>query len=145
MVGLTNLKAISVHSAIQNATSMITIIGAGIGGLTTALALEKLNIDYQIYEKAPELNEVGAGIWLAPNPLQVFDWLGILEHVQAAGNSIERITIAKPDLTPIFDSPQAPIKDHFGFVTTAIHRADLQRLLFSKVPQDKIFLERKKQ
>ena len=52
-----------------------SIIGAGIGGLTTALAFEKHGIDYHIFEKASELSEVGAGIWLAPNALQVLEHL----------------------------------------------------------------------
>ncbi|WP_244183222.1 FAD-dependent monooxygenase [Polaribacter sejongensis] len=72
-----------------------TIIGAGIGGLTTALAFEKKGIEYQIFEKAPVLNEVGAGIWLAPNALQVLESLGVLEDVIANGNFIDRITIGK--------------------------------------------------
>jgi 2-polyprenyl-6-methoxyphenol hydroxylase-like FAD-dependent oxidoreductase len=46
-----------------------TIIGAGIGGLTTALAFEKRGINYQLFEKSPKLSDVGAGIWLAPNAL----------------------------------------------------------------------------
>lgn len=119
---------------------MITIIGAGIGGLSTALAFEKLDIPYQLYERAHALSEVGAGIWLAPNPLQVFDWLGILDQVQNTGNRIDRITIGDRQINPISDSPQGQIKDHFGFVTTAIHRADLQRLLYDQLPKEKIHL-----
>lgn len=45
----------------------IVIIGAGIGGLTLALALQKQGINAQVYEAAPELKPVGAGLWLAPN------------------------------------------------------------------------------
>ena len=39
----------------------IAIIGGGITGLTTALALQKLGIKSKVYEQAPQLNEVGAG------------------------------------------------------------------------------------
>ncbi|WP_343330652.1 FAD-dependent monooxygenase [Polaribacter staleyi] len=119
-----------------------TIIGAGIGGLTTALAFEKAGIEYKIFEKAPSLNEVGAGIWLAPNALQVLDSLGVLEEVIANGNSIDRITIGKQDLSPISDSLQGFIKDKFGFTTIAIHRAALQKILFSKIPKEKLFLNK---
>ncbi|MEO9569764.1 MAG: FAD-dependent monooxygenase [Polaribacter sp.] len=121
---------------------MYTIIGAGIGGLTTALAFEKKGIEYQIFEKAPVLNEVGAGIWLAPNALQVLESLGVLDEVQSLGNSIDRITIGKQDLSPLSDSSQDFIKDIFGYTTVAIHRAALQKLLFSKIPKEKIFLNK---
>ncbi|MCL7763285.1 FAD-dependent monooxygenase [Polaribacter sp. Z014] len=119
-----------------------TIIGAGIGGLTTALAFEQKGIEYQIFEKAPVLNEVGAGIWLAPNALQVLESLGVLEDVIANGNFIDRITIGKQDLSPISDSNQDFIKDIFGYTTVAIHRAALQKLLFDKIPKEKIFLNK---
>jgi len=121
---------------------MYTIIGAGIGGLTTALAFEKKGIEYQIFEKAKELNEVGAGIWLAPNALQVIESLGVLEQVQSLGNAIDRITIGKSDLSPLSDSYQDFVKDKFGYTTIAIHRAALQKLLFDKIPKEKIFLNK---
>ncbi len=119
-----------------------TIIGAGIGGLTTALAFEKKGIEYQIFERAAELNEVGAGIWLAPNALQALERLDILEEVKLNGNSIDRITIGKQDLSPLSDSLQDTIKEKFGFTTVAIHRAKLQKLLFDKIPKDKMFLNK---
>jgi len=117
-----------------------TIIGAGIGGLATALVLEKKGIDYHVFERAPQLNEVGAGIWLAPNALQVLDSLGLLEEVQSKGNSIDRITLAKADLSPLSDMDQSGVKERFGFSTIAIHRAKLQRLLFDNVPKERISL-----
>jgi 2-polyprenyl-6-methoxyphenol hydroxylase-like FAD-dependent oxidoreductase len=119
-----------------------TIIGAGIGGLTAALAFEKKGIEYQIFERAVELNEVGAGIWLAPNALQALERLDILEEVKLNGNSIDRITIGKQDLSPLSDSLQDTIKEKFGFTTVAIHRAKLQKLLFDKIPKDKMFLNK---
>jgi 2-polyprenyl-6-methoxyphenol hydroxylase-like FAD-dependent oxidoreductase len=118
------------------------IIGAGIGGLTTALAFEKKGIDYHVYEQTPQLNEVGAGIWLAPNALKVLDSLGVLEEVQHQGNEINRITIGKPNLEPISDSKQDFIKSTFGYTTVSIHRANLQQLLFNQIPKEKISLNK---
>jgi len=117
-----------------------TIVGAGIGGLTTALAFEKNGIEYQVFEKALILNEVGAGIWLAPNALQVLETLNVLEEVKRKGNSIDRITLAKSDLTPLSDTIQTKIKDKFGYSTIAIHRAELQKILFNALPKEKIIL-----
>lgn len=115
-----------------------TIIGAGIGGLTTALAFEKNGIDYQIFERSNELTAVGAGIWLAPNALQVLELLGCYSEINHFGNSIDRITLAKADLTPISDNFQDTIKKQFGYSTIAIHRTNLLTTLYNQIPKSKI-------
>lgn len=117
-----------------------TIIGAGIGGLVTALAFEQKGIEYELFEKAKEFKDVGAGIWLAPNPLQVLKELNILEEITLAGNTIDRITISDKNLNPISDFNQFKIKQRFGFTTVAIHRAELQKVLLNKIPSNKIHL-----
>lgn len=119
-----------------------TIIGAGIGGLTTALSFQKKGIDYEVFEQAPKLNEVGAGIWLAPNALQVLESLGILNEIQTNGNAIDRITIGKSNLEPLSDSKQDVYEEIFGYSTVAIHRARLQKILFDKIPSKKIHLNK---
>ena len=68
---------------------MYSIIGSGIGGLTTALMFEKLNIPYQLFEKAKQPNAIGAGIWLAPNALKVLEFCGVLDAVFEAGNEVD--------------------------------------------------------
>ena len=55
----------------------VIIAGAGIGGLTAALALLKSGIDCDLYEQASELREVGAGLQLAPNGTRVLFALGL--------------------------------------------------------------------
>ncbi len=117
-----------------------TIIGAGIGGLTTALAFEQKGIDYELYERASELKEVGAGIWLAPNALQVFDKLNVLDEVQKAGNRMYQMTIGKKDMSSISDANLKKIEEKFGYTTVAIHRAKLQQILFDKIPSNKVHL-----
>ena len=49
--------------------SVIGIIGGGIGGLTTALALDQAGFNYHVFERAPAIAPIGAGIWLAPYAL----------------------------------------------------------------------------
>jgi len=121
----------------------IAIIGGGIAGLTTALALEKLKIDYHVFEASPEINEVGAGIWLAPNALQVLEWLGLLQEIQGLGNEIEGMTLSDHKMQAFVGAISANIKAKFGFSTVAIHRAKLQRLLASKIPSSKLSLGKK--
>ncbi|RLJ68838.1 2-polyprenyl-6-methoxyphenol hydroxylase-like FAD-dependent oxidoreductase [Lacinutrix venerupis] len=117
---------------------MYTIIGAGIGGLTTALVFEKLNIKYQLFEKAKGPNALGAGIWLAPNALQVMEFAGVLDTVTKVGNVVNRITLANQKLKPLADSSQLPAKEKYGFSTLAIHRAKLQLALIQSIPKEKI-------
>ena len=65
-------------------TSMrILIIGGGIGGFTAAIALRRAGIDAQVYEAAPALREVGAGLGLASNALWTLDALGLGEEIRS--------------------------------------------------------------
>ena len=54
----------------------IAIIGAGIGGLAAACALHRRGFEDVVYERAPELGEVGAGLQLGPNAVKVLRALG---------------------------------------------------------------------
>lgn len=84
----------------------IDIIGAGIGGLTTAIALEQKGIISRIFEQALQIKEVGAGIILANNAMQVYDKLGLRNIIEENGNIIrstkkEQINTAEiSDLKP---------------------------------------------
>ena len=61
------------------------IVGGGIGGLTAGIALRQSGIDAVVYERAPELTEIGAGIALASNALKVFSTLGLADQITACG------------------------------------------------------------
>ncbi len=125
-------------------TNNISIIGGGIGGLVTALAFEKLNISYKLYERAKSLEEVGAGIWLSPNALQVLEWIDphLLKEIQKVGNSFNRILVANHKLQPISNSNQEFVLQKFGYTTMAIHRAKLQQILYRLVNKDNINLNK---
>jgi 3-hydroxybenzoate 6-monooxygenase len=57
------------------------VVGGGIGGLATALALSRRGLSAHVLEQAPEFGEIGAGVQLAPNALRVLDDLGVLQAV----------------------------------------------------------------
>ncbi|MFM2411094.1 MAG: hypothetical protein RL481_1922, partial [Pseudomonadota bacterium] len=63
----------------------IAIIGAGLGGLTCALALARMGIRICVYEQAPVLAEVGAGITMSPNSSRVFIHLGLEDGLRRLG------------------------------------------------------------
>jgi 2-polyprenyl-6-methoxyphenol hydroxylase-like FAD-dependent oxidoreductase len=118
------------------------IIGAGIGGLTTAIALAQKGIQVQIYERASEIKEVGAGVWIAPNGMQIFDKLGIAQEVAAAGTKLKRISVVDLNYKPISVIDGAEIEAKHQFGTIAIHRASLQQILASKVHPEHLHLNK---
>lgn len=119
------------------------IIGAGIGGLTTAIALAKKGIEAEIYEQADEIKEVGAGIWVAPNGLKVFDKLGFANEVIASGNILENIQITDIKLRKISEIKGEKVAAKHGFKTVAIQRATLQNILMQRVESKKIHLDKR--
>lgn len=109
------------------------IIGAGIAGLTAALALRQRGIEAVVYEAAPQILPLGAGIWMAPNAMQVFGRLGLAGQVDAAGVPLATIEITDGQLRPVLQTNQARIRARFGHGTTAIRRAALQGMLLEAV------------
>ncbi|HEX7088489.1 MAG TPA: FAD-dependent monooxygenase [Longimicrobiales bacterium] len=107
----------------------ILIIGGGIGGLSAAIALQRRGFRAHVYEAAPELREVGAGIWVPPNAMQVLDRLGLAADVQRAGYAIQRAELldARDGLLRAIDF--RAVAARAGHTNVAIHRGALQRIL----------------
>jgi len=74
----------------SGAKPKVLIAGGGIGGLTAALSLIQRGFEVEVYEQAPELREVGAGVQISPNGMLVFDALGIAARVLALAARPER-------------------------------------------------------
>jgi 2-polyprenyl-6-methoxyphenol hydroxylase-like FAD-dependent oxidoreductase len=112
----------------------VLIQGGGIGGLTLAIALLQKGYTVRVVERASGLSEIGAGIWMAANPMQVFDRLGFADKIAAAGWMVHRITLQdyNGDILQIVDLSE--VSKLFGFETVALHRSVLQKLLFEQLP-----------
>ncbi|TYZ14378.1 FAD-dependent oxidoreductase [Hymenobacter lutimineralis] len=109
------------------------IIGGGIAGLTTALALQRRGLPVTVCESAPEIKPLGAGIWMAPNAMQVFHRLGITDKINAAGVPLRNIQVVDARMQPIMRTDQEKIRRRFGYTTTAIRRARLQEILLAEL------------
>ena len=121
----------------------IAIIGGGITGLSTALALKKLGRHSTVYEQAPELNEIGAGVWLQPNAVRVLQWLGIESEVKSQGCVMNKMEITDSQLKPFKKIKSDVVSDQHGNQTIAIHRGKLQRILYDQfAEQGNIELDR---
>lgn len=123
----------------------IAIIGAGIGGLTTALALKKAGISFTIYESADELKPVGAGIILAMNAMRVYSDLGMADKIARNGNRISIINLTKPNFGKLSSNDLGFFEKQYNVSTTAIHRADLHKVLAEEVGQEYIVLGKRLQ
>ena len=122
---------------------IITIIGAGIGGLTTALALKQKGFNVAVYESAEEIKPVGAGIVLAGNAMQIFQKLGIRERIENAGNKISFLKMTDEKFNPLSTIPLTKLEKKFGVFNIALHRADLQRILAEEVGYENIHLSKR--
>ena len=110
----------------ENKGRRVAIIGAGIGGLTCALAFAQTGADVTVYEQAPALTDVGAGLQITPNGARVLNALGLWAPLAERGITAQAVCpmdavsgrqIARFDLTG-----QSP---HYRFY----HRADLLGVL----------------
>ena len=63
----------------------VAIIGGGIGGLSAALHLLQAGLDVQVYEQAPRIGEIGAGIQISPNASRLLIRLGLKAALDKAG------------------------------------------------------------
>ncbi|AZA83775.1 monooxygenase [Chryseobacterium lactis] len=118
----------------------ISIVGAGIGGLTLGNVLKQHQYDFTIYESASEIKPVGAGIMMAVNAMQVFDRLGLKEKIEKAGNKIHRITITDESLRTISKTEILDLEKQYNSCNVAIHRAELQKILVENIGSENIQL-----
>lgn len=105
------------------------IIGAGIGGLSAALALRNIGYDVAVYERAPELKDVGAGISLWANAVKALAQLGVADRLHALSVTEGRGGFHTPDGRTLMSSDVKEAERRFGAPTVILHRADLSRML----------------
>jgi salicylate hydroxylase len=115
----------------------VLIAGAGIGGLTAALALGRRGIGVTLFEQAEKLEEAGAGIQLSPNATRVLVALGLAERLSAA--------IVEPSAVRVRSAPSgreiatmrlgAATLQRYGAPYWVVHRADLQKALIEAIAE----------
>ena len=113
----------------------VLIAGGGIGGLAAALALLKRGIDVDVYEQAPELKEVGAGVQLAANGTRVLYALGVGDELKALSCEAQGKEIRHwktGETWKLFDLGPVSI-ERYGFPYFTIYRPDLLNVLAAAV------------
>src|SRR5262245_11962348 len=72
----------------------VAVIGAGIGGVAAAGALHKLGCEVELYERASDLGEVGAGLQIGPNGVKVLQSLGLDIRGPWVAEPVETVSLA---------------------------------------------------
>jgi salicylate hydroxylase len=117
----------------------VLIAGAGIGGLTAALAFLKRDIDVEVHEQAAELREVGAGIQLSANGTRAFYALGVGDELKAlsAETASKELHLWNTGETwRIFDLGKVSV-ERYGYPYFTVYRPDLLAVLAAAVRREK--------
>ena len=116
-----------------------TIIGGGIAGLATAVALQQKGFNTELFEAAPEIRAVGAGISLAPNALLALRKIGCETAVAEKGHILPAMNIRSSNGAVIMQTNGQRIARKYGAAHYAIHRAGLHEALLSQLRSPAVF------
>src|SRR3954454_12846629 len=116
------------------------VVGAGIGGLTSAVALAQAGGDVTVVERAESLGPVGAGLGVAPNALHALDALGLGDALRARAAIQGDAGIRRPAGRWLYRTSDAAIRQRFGDPLVVVLRSDLVHVLTSALPDDALRL-----
>src|SRR5579863_4738282 len=120
------------------------VIGGGLGGLTTALALSRKGYPVHVLEKAHEFGEIGVGIQIAPNGSRMLDELGILGEIRTYAVYPQRLILVDAlsgELLTTLDFGEK-FQHVYRYPYLVMHRNDLLTILLNACRQsDAVILE----
>ena len=106
------------------------VVGAGIGGLAAALALARQGFHVDVYERAPALQEFGAGLQLTPNATRALARLDALAAARAAASAPSAVRVLRgADGAELARLPVDAAERRWGAPYLTVHRVDLHRVL----------------
>jgi 2-polyprenyl-6-methoxyphenol hydroxylase-like FAD-dependent oxidoreductase len=122
----------------------ILMIGAGIGGLATALALQQRGFAVKVFEAAPEVRAAGAGLLLAPNGFRTLQALGLEQGFLEIARELGALALTDATGKPLFRTvDRAVLKREFGSVPMGVMRPALYHLLLNALAPDTVQTSKK--
>lgn len=112
----------------------ITIAGAGIGGLSTALFLHAQGHDVRVFESVPEIRELGVGINLLPHAVRELEKLGLHDAIVSRGVLTKELLYFNRHGQRIWQEPRG-VDAGYRWPQVSIHRGRLQRVLLDAVTE----------
>lgn len=122
----------------------VVIIGAGMGGLTTGIALKKFGRQVRIFEQTEKILPVGAAISLWSNGVKCLNYLGLTEKIAKLGGQMDDLAYIDGltgDVMTQFSL--RPLIEEVGQRPYPVARADLQNMLMDEFGRDQIYLGKK--
>jgi len=116
----------------------VSIIGSGIGGLAAAAALQRQGIEVALFERNPELREIGAGLTLWANGVLVLRYLGLADALTAVSAHLTSFECWSWRGKRLGSMRLDPLERRVGAPSLGIHRADLLRLLAGAIDRGSI-------
>jgi 2-polyprenyl-6-methoxyphenol hydroxylase-like FAD-dependent oxidoreductase len=116
------------------------VIGAGIGGLSAAIALRSAGIETLVFERARELKEIGAGLSLTANATKALNGLGLTDALRGIGAPIGVAEIRTWRGEVLSRIPAWQLDEKVGARSAAVHRADLQGALLRELGDEAVRL-----
>jgi 2-polyprenyl-6-methoxyphenol hydroxylase-like FAD-dependent oxidoreductase len=118
--------------------SSISIIGGGIAGLTAAIALRRAGHEVVVFEAAPDIKFLGAGLVLAVNAMKSLAKIGIADQVVPMGQQLSGFTVLSQSGTILNEMDIQTMNRKYGLGNFSIHRGALHQVLLNALPNVKV-------
>lgn len=110
------------------------IVGGGIGGLTLAIAMQRQGFQVTVFENAPAIKPLGAGLGLAANAVKALAEIGIRDEVLKVGMVMQKMIIKDQAGRSLNEADSERISAKYGVINNfTVHRADLHEVLIRQL------------
>lgn len=116
------------------------VIGAGVAGLTTGIALRRAGVDVLVAEGSDELREIGAGLGVQYAAMKALRRIGIEDETKQIGQPLIAMEWITSSGKPLVRIPHDPIREKVGSQTVNVHRGEFLNLLANELGRDRIEL-----